>query len=254
VRVAVHTYCFRDRDGRAALEAARALGVAAVELWLPHAREPLGDAMRRLGLEAVAVGGLGIHREADVSTVAAAAAVARDVGTALLVGTVAPELLEQAASRLPPGFTLAVENHWDQPFASAQEVARALDRVPRARACLDTGHALLAGDAPEAAIRALGARVAHVHLKDAATPARAVRLLGRRLRRRYLRPQPVAPGAGDLDVDGVVAALHAAQYRGAVTVEYEGGEPDAALRHLIHSLEEAEGRSLPDGARSQRDD
>lgn len=248
VRVAVHTYCFRDRAGPAALAAVAALGVDAVEVWLPHAREPLGADLRRLGLDAVAVGGLGLHHNEDLEAIDAAVVVARDVGTTLLVGTVAPELVEPAAARLPAGFMLAVENHWDQALASVQEVVRALDRAGAARACLDTGHALLAGDRPEDAVATLAARLAHVHLKDAAAPSRAVRALGRRVRRRYVRPQPVVPGSGDLDVAGVVSALEAADYRGAVTVEYEGAAPEAPLRRLIRSVED---RRPPGAARPQ---
>jgi inosose dehydratase len=89
--------------------------------------------------------------------------------------------------------------------------------------CLDVGHYLVGGGDPVAAIRALGDRVTHVHLKDV-DPAVLTRLragalggLGDAIRERVF-PEL---GAGILDLDGVVAALAELDYAGWLIVEQD---------------------------------
>jgi sugar phosphate isomerase/epimerase len=127
-----------------------------------------------------------------------------------------------------------VENHWDQAFATSRDVNRVLAAHPGIAACVDTGHAILAGEPPELFVASLGDRVGHVHLKDAASPPLRERLMGRRLRTRLLpRPAAVFPGDGALDVGRVRRALEDSGYAGAVSLEHEGAEPSAALELLL---------------------
>jgi inosose dehydratase len=113
-------------------------------------------------------------------------------------------------------------------------VSGVLGAYPGIAACVDTGHAILAGEPPERFVAALGDRVGHVHLKDAASPPLHERLMGRRLRTRLLpRPSAVFPGDGALDVGCVRRTLEDNGYAGAVSLEHECAEPSAALELLL---------------------
>jgi len=152
------------------------------------------------------------------------------------VACVAPSLLGAVAAAAADRATICVENHWDQPLATAHEVDSALAGEPDLRACVDTGHAILAGCAPETFVRRLGARVAHVHLKEARRPTAPTLLLGRRLRRKLLsRPAAAFPGSGALDVAAVRTALDEVGFTGHVTLEHEGTDPSGALAALRHA-------------------
>lgn len=238
IRVAGHTYPYRDRSLGAALDALASLRLSRAEIWLGHAGDgpdAVGRLLRERGLEAAAVSAGGFYApDSDVIPRTFELAEALDVPVA--VACVPPAVLDAVVDRVPAGVTLCVENHWDQALATSRELSTVLAAHPRIAACLDTGHALLAGEAPERAVAALAPRVGHVHLKDAAFRSLHERLLGRRLRRRLLqRPQPVAPGTGALDVGRVRRALEAARYDGTVTVEHEGSEPTAALELLLEA-------------------
>jgi sugar phosphate isomerase/epimerase len=238
MRRAGHTYPYRDRPLGAALDELASLRLSRVEVWLGHAGDG-PDAVRRLvrerGVDAAAVSAGGFYT-ADSDVIPRAFELAEALEASVVVACVAPAVLEAVVDRVPPGITLCVENHWDQPLATSRELRRVLARHRGIAACLDTGHALLAGEAPERAVATLGARIGHVHLKDAALPPLRERLMGRRLRRRLLRkPEPVVPGRGGLDVGRVRQALEAADYEGTVTVEHEGSEPTAALELLLEA-------------------
>jgi inosose dehydratase len=88
--------------------------------------------------------------------------------------------------------------------------------------CLDTGHLLIGGGDPVAAVRDWGSRINQVHLKDArrsimagivgdAAPVTDI----------WSREAFPALGQGDLDADGVLDALHAIGYRGWLVVEQD---------------------------------
>lgn len=88
--------------------------------------------------------------------------------------------------------------------------------------CLDTGHLLLGGGDPVQALADWGPRVNQVHLKDArravmagivadAAPTSEI----------WSREAFPALGQGDLDVDGVLAALRAMDYEGWLVVEQD---------------------------------
>jgi sugar phosphate isomerase/epimerase len=236
MRVAGHTYAYRDRTLADALDELASLGFTAVEVWLGHAAEDLdgaASAVGEVGLEAAAVSAGGFYA-AHTDVISRAVDLAQALESPVIVACVAPDVLDFVVARVPAGITLCVENHWDQPLATPRDVRTALAGRPGVAACVDTGHAILVGKEPESFVGELGERVGHVHLKDAAFPSLRERLMGRRLRRRLLpRPEPVAPGTGALDVVRVRRALSGAGYEGTVTVEYEGTEPTLALRRLL---------------------
>lgn len=106
--------------------------------------------------------------------------------------------------------------------AEVERLAAATD-PERMGICLDVGHYLVGGGDPVTAIRALGQRVTHVHLKDV-DPAVLTRLqagalvgLGHGIRERVFTEL----GAGMLDIDGVIAALAELDYAGWLIVEQD---------------------------------
>jgi sugar phosphate isomerase/epimerase len=236
MRLAGHTYAYRERPLTEALDELESVGLTTVEVWLGHAVEGPNEAARAVrerGLEAAAVSAGGFYA-ADSDVVPRTIELAEELGSPVIVACVAPGVLDAVVGRVPAGITLCVENHWDQAFATAREVREALTTHPGVAACVDTGHAILAGQAPERFVGELGERVGHVHLKDAAFPPFRDRLLGRRLRRRFLpKPEPAVPGTGALDVVRLRHALGGIRYEGTITVEHEGTDPTAALRRLI---------------------
>ena len=96
--------------------------------------------------------------------------------------------------------------------------------------CLDVGHYLVGGGDPVAALRQLGARVTHVHLKDVDPGVldrlrrRDVGSFGDAVRQRLFTEL----GSGLLDLDGVLAALAERDYRGWLMVEQDSGWPPPA--------------------------
>jgi inosose dehydratase len=89
--------------------------------------------------------------------------------------------------------------------------------------CLDTGHLLVGGGDPVALLRGWADRVNHVHLKDCRldvvrtiveerAPVEAI----------WRRHAFCRLGAGDLDVDGFLAALRSVGFAGWVVVEQDG--------------------------------
>jgi inosose dehydratase len=202
-------------------------------VWIGHAQRGAEHALRALderGLTAAAVGAGGFYSDGDDP--GAALELAEAIGAPVVVACLAPDVVDRIAPAFGGGVELCVENHWDQ-LGNPREVNDVLGRGPRLRACLDTGHALLAGERPERFAERLGPALRHVHLKDARLPTLRERLVGRRVRRRLLpRPEPVFPGRGRLDVARLRTALAATGFGGCVTLEHEGADAAGALAEL----------------------
>lgn len=139
------------------------------------------------------------------------------------------------------GVTLVLETH--DGFSRSSHIAALLERVPDARfaALWDVHHPYRMGETTAETDRAIGARVAHAHVKDAArTPDGAWQLL------------PV--GAGELPVREMLARLAARGYDGYVSLDWEKmwhpglAAADEALPHhaaiLRPYLESSEGRGV----------
>jgi inosose dehydratase len=241
VRLAGHTYAFRHLPLGEALDELSILGFTSVEVWLGHVAHPeeAAEALAARGLTAAAVSAGGFYEHGGADPLQAVA-LASSLHVRHLVACCAPARLAEVANLVPRGITLCVENHWDQVLAKPEELVRAISPHDGVAACLDTGHALLAGVEPARFASALGRRLRHVHLKEGRAATWLEQLLGRRLRRRLLpRPRPVSPGYGDLDLEHLACALLALGYEGTVTLEHEGADPAPALAQLLRRWREA---------------
>jgi sugar phosphate isomerase/epimerase len=244
MRVAGHTYAFRVLPLAEALDRRAAIGFTDVELWLGHGNdgpEKAAATVERSGLRVRGVSAGGFYR-ADDDTPRRAVELAQALGAETVVTCVRPQLVSDLARIVPAELTIAVENHWDQPLDTSRRVLSALDRAPNLRACLDTGHALMAGERPDRAIGTLGDRLAHVHLKDGASRTGLQRLLGPKLRKKLQgKPAPVFPGDGDLRIREVHEQLDRIGFDGWVSLEHEGSDVERALSILRQTWLELQG-------------
>lgn len=101
------------------------------------------------------------------------------------------------------------------------EVERVLE-VSDASLCLDTGHFLVGGGDPAAAVRAWGQRINQMHVKDASSAVVAAIVAdGDPVEAVWSREAFPRLGEGDVDVDGVLQALRDLGWSGWLVVEQD---------------------------------
>jgi inosose dehydratase len=127
-------------------------------------------------------------------------------------------LLERCRAR---GYEPTFHPHTATYVEAPWEIDRLLSMTD-ASVCLDTGHLLIGGGDPVQAVRDWGARINHVHLKDARlavideivadrAPVRAI----------WERGAFCQLGTGDVALDDVLLQLRAHDYRGWLVVEQD---------------------------------
>jgi hexulose-6-phosphate isomerase len=121
--------------------------------------------------------------------------------------------------------TVAVEEVWNKFLLSPLEFARYVDELdsPFAKAYFDVGNVVFYGY-PQDWIRALGPRIAKVHLKDFQLDRQNGRFAWKNL------------GEGDIDWPAVRQALAEIQYSGYVTTEVAAGDA-AYLKDLASRVD-----------------
>jgi inosose dehydratase len=145
------------------------------------------------------------------------------------------------------GVRVVVHPHAGTRIEFADEVARLLaDLAPdEAGLCLDTGHALYAGDDPSALLREHAGRVAHLHVKDVdRARLAAARAGGQDFWTAIARGVFCPVGEGALDLPAFARALAASGYAGFATIEQDRrpgspGVPAADLRVSVERLRAA---------------
>ncbi len=129
------------------------------------------------------------------------------------------------------GFEPTFHHHAGTRVQTPAEIERLLEATD-VGLCLDTGHLLLGGGDPVAALRDWGHRVNHVHLKDARRGVLdRIAEEGGAVEDVWRRGAFCELGTGDLDIDGVLRGLFELEYRGWLVVEQDRipgpGEPVA---------------------------
>ena len=132
-----------------------------------------------------------------------------------------------AAEAVAAGHRAAFHPHGGTFIETPAEVERLAARLDPALIgiCLDVGHYIVGGGDPVAALRELGDRVTHIHLKDVdpvvldGLRRGAMGGFGAAIRGRLFTEL----GAGVLDLDGVLAAAATVDYDGWLMVEQDSG-------------------------------
>jgi inosose dehydratase len=119
------------------------------------------------------------------------------------------------------GYEPALHNETGSHVEAPGEVEAVLSRSDIGL-CLDTGHLLIAGGDPVAAVREWAGRINQVHIKDTDLRAFArVRADGEPTSAIWSREVFPRLGEGALDVDGLLGALADTGYQGWVVVEQD---------------------------------
>ncbi|MBI3973334.1 MAG: sugar phosphate isomerase/epimerase [Chloroflexi bacterium] len=113
------------------------------------------------------------------------------------------------------GLTLGVENVSSADPGYTRQVVDALNR-PDVGCVLDTGHAALAGVAPQDAARILGRRIVATHLQDTFGET----------------DDHLPPGLGHLDWNAILSVLDEVGYRGPLVLEIGGAKPRRSVAEL----------------------
>ena len=140
-----------------------------------------------------------------------------DAGWARFADAMA-RLVERCRAR---GYEPTFHPHTATYIEAPWEIDRLLS-VSDASVCLDTGHLLIGGGDPVQAVRDWGARINHVHLKDARLPVIGEIVADRApVRAIWERGAFCRLGSGDVALDDVLAQLRAHDYRGWLVVEQD---------------------------------
>ena len=134
-------------------------------------------------------------------------------------------LLRELSGAAPNGIRVTFHPHTATWIEAPDEVDALAARLPGTGAglCLDTGHHLVGGGDPVAALRDYGDLVTHVHLKDV-DPAVLARLRAGELHgfAQAIHERIFTElGNGVLDLDGVLRALDARDFEGWLMVEQD---------------------------------
>jgi inosose dehydratase len=119
------------------------------------------------------------------------------------------------------GFEPTFHNETGTYVEAPWEVERMLE-VSDARLCLDTGHYLVGGGDPVEALRSWAGRINQLHLKDASSAiVEAIVTDGDPVEAVWSREAFPRLGQGDVDIDGVLAAVRDAGWSGWLVVEQD---------------------------------
>jgi sugar phosphate isomerase/epimerase len=233
-RLGAQAWTFRDRTAFEAIDAARALGLKAIELY-PGQPLSQADPDAKVGPE------LGVEQRAALKARLAAAKVkpvsfgvvnfkndepaarkvfdfAKDLGLETVTCEPAQDALD-LVERLAKEYRInaAIHNHpKPSPYWNPATVLEAVkDRSPRLGACADTGHWSRSGLDPVGCLRQLRGRIITLHFKD------------------VREGHDVPWGTGESGAGAMLAELHRQGFKGVICLEYETGsgpqvEADAA--------------------------
>ena len=227
-RIGAQSYSFRKFSFEAALDQLEALGLHIMEFCSVHfpadPEDPgFGKVLDTLRARGVMVPCFGVEGfTADRAANRRKFELGRALGVEFLTADPEPgafDNLEELVDEF--GIGVAIHNHgpgarYDKAEDTLRNVA---GRHPLIGACVDTGHCLRSGERPADAIKALGARVLSVHLKDWKVGGEETIL-----------------GEGDADLPRVAQALRAADFSGPVIMEYENC-PEGPVPDMRKGLE-----------------
>ena len=136
---------------------------------------------------------------------------AKKVGVNMIVGVPSYDLIDHAEEQVKTyDIKLAIHNHGpeDALYPAPKDVYdRIKNRDARMGMCIDIGHALRAGSAPEKVIREFKDRLFDLHIKDVSIAAK--------------EGKAIEIGRGVIDFPAVVTSLRKIKYQGICSIEFE---------------------------------
>ncbi|MBX7255689.1 MAG: sugar phosphate isomerase/epimerase [Candidatus Hydrogenedentes bacterium] len=215
-RIGCQSYSFRKFPYEVAIAKLKELGLTEMEFCAVHFKPDAGDPAFAKVKETIAASGIKVSAYGVEGFSKDAAAnrkkfeFAKALGIEILSADPSPDSFDNL-DELCKEFNIKIAIHNHGPKASYDKVADTLKAVeghsPLIGACVDTGHAIRSGEKPHEVIKALGARVHSLHLKDW-----------------KLGGKEQIIGKGDLDLAAVVKELKAINFAGPISMEYEESE------------------------------
>jgi len=153
---------------------------------------------------------------------------AKALGIGILSASPAPDSFDSLDSLCKEfNIKIAIHNHGpnDKLYGLVANTLKAIEgRGPMIGACVDTGHVIRSGEKPHEVVKALGARVHSLHLKDW-----------------IFNGEEQIPGNGELDMPALARELKALKFTGPIDLEYEKSEenPVPDMRIGLKNWEDA---------------
>lgn len=226
IRLGMCSYTFREFDRAHVIDFMKQLEMKDLNpkdtkdhlpMTPPEATAEAVSAYTAAGIRLTAIGAVYFQKDDD-DDVRAKFDYAKRAGVSVIVaGDPTPETLPRLEKFVKEfDIRVAIHNHgpedkiWPSPLDVLKDV-KGLD--PRVGCCIDVGHCARAGTDPVVAVKAVGARLFDVHMKDLTDFTR--------------KDSQVAVGDGKMPVRGIFEALAGIGYKGFVDLEYEvhGDDP-----------------------------
>lgn len=201
------------------------LSVKDVHLPLNSSQETIDATLAKYKAADINVYTVGVIYMKTKEAVDQAFAYAKKCGVPMIVGVPGYDLLDYAEQKVKEyDIKLAIHNHGpeDALYPGPKDVYdRIKNRDPRMGLCIDIGHAVRAGTAPDKAVKEYKDRLFDLHIKDvslAAKDGKAIEL-----------------GRGAIDFPSLVKALNKIGYKGVCSIEFEKDmtDPMAGLAESI---------------------
>lgn len=212
-RLGAQSYSFREFDLGGALACLNDLGLPLMEFCAVHFPPDAGapgfsDVLRRVAKSGVSVACFGVEGfGADASANRKKFEFARSMNIGILSADPSPEAFD-SLDELCEEFQIKIAIHNHGPGARYDGVRDTLKAVegrhPFIGACVDTGHAIRSGEAPQDVIAQLGERVHSLHLKDW-----------------KLGGEEQVLGEGELELLAVAQVIKQSDFSGPIVMEYE---------------------------------
>ncbi len=187
------------------------LSLKEIHLPLNSSDEKIKEAMDKFSKAGINIYTVGVVYMRSREAVDQAFQYAKKVGVNMIVGVPAYDLIDHAEELVKQyNIRLAIHNHGpeDALYPAPKDVYdRIKNRDSRMGMCIDIGHALRAGTAPEKAIREYKDRLFDLHIKDVSIAAKD--------------GKAIEMGRGVIHIPEVVESLKKIKYAGICSIEYE---------------------------------
>ena len=235
-QLGIQTYCFRVYQTQEELfDALKACGISRMELWPGHYnpanRDDQKEFLLRCANEGIVISTLGVIGFSDE-------AVARklfEFGKAAGFDTINVDFTVEQIPFVEDlcdeyGMRVMVHNHgrkhrWG-PIVELEKLFKATS--PNVGLCLDTAWMLDSGENPVEVAKHFKDRLYGVHIKDFVFD-------------RAGKPEDVIVGTGNLDLPGLLGFLTEIDYKGSLTLEFEGdyNDPIPATKECVEAVQAA---------------